>query len=130
MFDSKHIGPQFLRSFLFPFLKMITIFTFFHTVFSIQLCKVSFRWYLLLLSMSRCLYCRCLLLSHSSYLVVLLPLPMMLYVVALLGVSVDYGTLFSVVSLGVECLYSFYDLILILDFSNVLVYECDQSVLV
>ena len=39
---------------------------------------MSSRWYLLLLSMYRCLYDRCLLLSHFSYLVVLLPPPMML----------------------------------------------------
>jgi len=39
-------------------------------------------WYILLLSMSRCLYYgRCLLLPHSSYRVVLLPPPMMLSLV-------------------------------------------------
>ena len=32
MFDSRHIGLEFLRSFLFPFLKIITILTFFHVV--------------------------------------------------------------------------------------------------
>ena len=36
---------------------------------------MSSRWYLLLLSMFRCWYGRCLLLSHPSYLVVLLPPP-------------------------------------------------------
>ena len=36
-------------------------------------------------------------------------------------VSVDYGTLFTVVQLGVEFLYSFYDLILIMDLSTLLV---------
>ena len=35
----------------------------------------------------------------------------------------------SVLQLGVEFLYSFYDLILIMDFSTLLVYEYDQSVL-
>ena len=46
---------------------------------------MSSRWYLHLLSMSRCLYGRCLLLSHSSYFVELLPPPMMLSLVPLLG---------------------------------------------
>ena len=32
MFDSRHVGLLFLRSFLFPFLKIITILAFFYTV--------------------------------------------------------------------------------------------------
>ena len=44
-------------------------------------------------------------------------------------VTVDYGTLFTVVYLGVEFLYLFYDLILIMDFSSLLVQECDHSLL-
>ena len=32
MFDSRHIGMQFLRSFLFPFLKFVIILAFFHAV--------------------------------------------------------------------------------------------------
>ena len=41
----------------------------------------------------------------------------------------DYGTLFTVVYLGVKLIYSFNDLSLIMDLSILLVYECDKSVL-
>ncbi len=69
---------------------------------------------------------RCLVLSSSSYLL-LLPMGYLWY---LFWVSVDYGSLFTVIYLGVAFLYSFYDLILITDSSTLRVQECDQSVLV
>ena len=56
--------------------------------------------------MPRCLYGHCLLLSHSSFLVVLIPPAMILSIEPLL-VSGDYGTRFTVGYLGEEFLYSF-----------------------
>ena len=85
---------------------------------------MSSRWYLLLLSMSRCLYGRSLLLTHSSYLVVLLPPPMVLSLVPLLG---QCGLWYSVHCRIARCripLWSY-----LKDFSTLLLQECDQSVL-
>ena len=81
-----------MRSFLFPFLKITTITAFFHVV-GIRLSDKAFN-----VQLSKCLrdgifcfqcvdvkYGHCLLLSHSSYLVVLLPPPIKLSLVHLLG---------------------------------------------
>ena len=66
--------------------------------------------YLILLSVSRCFkYGRCLLLSHSSYLVVLLPPPMMLSLVQLLGQCGLWYSVHCRITICVEFLYSFYD---------------------
>ena len=84
---------------------------------------MSSRWYLLL-SMSRWLYRwlygHCLFLSHSSYLAVLLPPPVMLTLVP--PGSVWIRVLCSL-SYSVEILCPFYDLILMMDFSTPLVWS-------
>ena len=51
------------------------------------------------------------------------------YLWYLFWVRMDYGTLFTLIKLGVKFLYWFYGLILIMDFSTLHVQECDQTVL-
>ena len=101
MLDSGHIGLEFLRSFLFPFLKIIIILGFFHAVgiclsdkhLMYSLASVFEMVSYPAFNVSMFIWS---LLSHSSYLVVLLPPPMLLSLVPS-WVSVHYGTLFTVV---------------------------------
>ena len=89
MFVSRYIGLWYVKSYKFPVLKIIIILAFFFDV-GIRFSDKHLRYNtasvfemvsFFLLSMFRCIYSHCLLLAHSSYIVMLLPPPIMLYIV-------------------------------------------------
>ena len=120
MFDSRHIGLLFLRAFLFPFLNIITVLAFFHTV---GICLSDTHLVYSLASVfemvSSPTFNVSMFIWSLPVAVVLLPPPKMLSLVRLLG---QCGLWYSIHCRIVRCIIPlFYDLILITEVSTLLI---------
>ena len=135
MFDSRHISQYFLRSFLFPILKVVIILTFFHAA-GTRLSDKHFV-YTLASVFQMVLFSA----FNVSMFIWSLPISVQLFLSRRASSTthdVISGTSFGTVWVMVPCSLSyssvgifllFYDLILMMDFFTPLVQECDQSVL-
>ena len=107
MFDSRHVGVSLLRSFLFHFFHAMAIFlSNKHFCVFEMVSSLAFNVSILIRS-----------LPVAVLFFICFHLPWC-YLCYIFRVSVDYGTLFTMAQLGVQFIYSFYDLILSMDLST------------